>query len=108
MRIDPGFRTEGILAAQLVQRPSPGAPQADMRPALADIVDRARQLPGVIDSAAAAPGIPFRIQLRIGALQAPGQPLDYNKTVSVKFVTSGYGTWPDWRICWRRRPLSGG
>jgi putative ABC transport system permease protein len=90
MRIDPGFRTEGVLTAQLVQRPSPGAPPADMRPALADIVDRARQLPGVVDAAAGAPGIPFRIQLRIGALQVSGQPLDYTKTVSVKFVTSGY------------------
>jgi predicted permease len=90
MRIDPGFRTEGVLATQLVQRPSPGTAPADIRPALVDIVDRARQLPGIIEAAAAAPGIPFRIQLRIGALQVPGQPLDYNKTVSVKFVTSGY------------------
>ena len=89
LRIDPGFRTEGVLAAQLVQLPSPGAAQADIRPALADIVDRARQLPGVIDAAAAAPGIPFRINLQISALQAPGQPLDYNMTVSVKMVTAG-------------------
>ena len=90
MRIDPGFRAEGVLAAQVLQRASPGSAQADIRPALADIVDRARQLPGVIDAAAAAPGIPFRINLQIGALQAPGQPLDYNKTVSVKVVTAGY------------------
>jgi predicted permease len=90
MRIDPGFRTRNVLAAQLVQLPSPGTAQVDVRPALADIVDRARRLPGVIDAAAAAPGIPFRIQLQIGALQIPGQPLDYNKTVSVKFVTAGY------------------
>jgi predicted permease len=90
LRIDPGFRTEGVLAAQLAQRPSPGTPTADIRPALADVVDRARRLPGVIDAAAAAPGIPFRIQLRIGALQVPGHALDYNKTVSVKFVTAGY------------------
>jgi putative ABC transport system permease protein len=90
MRIDPGFRTEGVLAAQLVQLPSPGAAQPDLRPALADIVDRARQLPGVIDAAAAAPGIPFRINLQIGALQGPGQPLDYNMTVSVKMVTAAY------------------
>jgi ABC-type antimicrobial peptide transport system permease subunit len=61
-----------------------------MRPALADIVDRARQLPGVIDADAAAPGIPFRINLQIDALQAPGQPLDYNMTVSLKAVTAGY------------------
>jgi predicted permease len=90
MRIDPGFRSKDVLAAQLVQLSSPGSPQTDIRPALADIVDRARQLPGVIDAAAAAPGIPFRIQLQIGALQPQGQPLDYSKTVSVKFVTAGY------------------
>jgi putative ABC transport system permease protein len=90
MRIDPGFRAKDVLAAQLVQLPSPGTPPTDIRPALVDIVDRARRLPGVIDAAAAAPGIPFRIQLQIGGLQAPVQPLDYNKTVSVKFVTSGY------------------
>jgi putative ABC transport system permease protein len=90
MRIDPGFRTEGVLAAQLVQSSSPGVSQADIRPALADVVDRARQLPGVIDAAAAAPGIPFRINLRIGGLQVPGQPIDYTKTVSMKVVTAGY------------------
>jgi putative ABC transport system permease protein len=49
-----------------------------------------RQLPGVIDAAAAAPGIPFRIYMRIGGLQAPGQPLDLTMTVSEKVVTPGY------------------
>ena len=29
MRIDPGFRTDGVLAAQILQRPSPGAAPAD-------------------------------------------------------------------------------
>ena len=90
MRLDPGFRTEGVLAAQILQRASPGSAPADIRPALAEIVDRARQLPGVIDAAAAAPGIPFRINLQISGLQMPGQPLDYTKTVSVKVVTAGY------------------
>jgi putative ABC transport system permease protein len=90
MRIDPGFRTTNVLVAQLVQLSSPGTAPTDIRPALADIVDRAGHLPGVIDAAAGAPGIPFRIQLHIGALQPTGQPLDYNKTVSVKFVTAGY------------------
>ena len=90
LRIDPGFRSKDVLAAQLVQLPSPGTEPADIRPALADIVDRTRQVPGVIDAAAAAPGIPFRINLQIGGLQIPGEPLDYNKTVSVKFVTADY------------------
>jgi predicted permease len=90
MRLDPGFRIEGILAAQLIQRPGAGQAPADMRPALADIVGRARRLPGVIDAAAASPGMPFRVNLQIDALQAPGQPLDHNKTVSLKVVTAGY------------------
>jgi putative ABC transport system permease protein len=90
LRIDPGFRAEGVLAAQVIQPASPGSAQVDVRPALADIVDRARRLPGVVEAAAAAPGIPFRINLRIGGLQAPGQPLDYNKTVSMKVVTADY------------------
>jgi putative ABC transport system permease protein len=108
MRIDPGFRAQNILAAELTLPPSPGAEQtqaqtqaqaqaktqeqaqADVRPSLAEIVERARRLPGVIDAAAASPGIPFRINLWIDALQAPGQPLDYNMTVSAKVVTAGY------------------
>ena len=90
MRIDPGFRSERVLAAQVVQLPSSGAAPADVRLALADIVDRARQIPGVLEAAAAAPGIPFRIQLRIDGLWPPGGPIDRNKTVSAKSVTTGY------------------
>jgi putative ABC transport system permease protein len=90
MRIDPGFRTGNVLAAQLVPLPSPGAAQADIAPALTDIVGRARRLPGVIDAAGGSPGIPFRIQLWIDALRAPDQPLDPSMAVSVKVVTAGY------------------
>ncbi len=90
MRIDPGFRAQGVVAAQLLQRPIPGAAQPDIRPALADVVDRVRRLPTVSEAAAGAPGIPFRINMRINALQAPGQPLDNNMTVSAKSVTVAY------------------
>jgi putative ABC transport system permease protein len=90
LRIDPGFRTERVLAAQVLQLQSPGAAPRDVRPGLSDIVDRARQLPGAIEAAAAAPGIPFRINLRIDALRAPGGPFDPNMTVSAKTVTAGY------------------
>ena len=90
MRIDPGFRSENVLAAQLLPRPGSGSAPADVRAALADIVDRARKIPGVIAAAAAAPGIPFRINLRIDALRWPGQTIDPNMTVSAKVVTAGY------------------
>ena len=35
-------------------------------------------------------GIPLRVNLRIDALRAPGQPIDYNMIVSLKAVTGGY------------------
>jgi predicted permease len=90
MRVDPGFRSDHVLTVQVFPRTRPGSAPPDLAPALTEIVDRARQLPGVIDAAAAAPGIPLRIQLWIDALRAPGQPLDPNMAVSAKVVTAGY------------------
>ena len=90
MGIDPGFRSDHVLTAQIGPHQSPGQPPPDLRQALTDVVGRARQLPGVVDAAAAAPGIPFRINLRIDALRAPGGPIDPNMTVSLKTVTAGY------------------
>src|SRR5262249_22572933 len=90
MRLDPGFRSDHLLTAQAFPRTSPGAPPPDLRPAFADIVERARRLPGVIDAAAAAPGIPLRVNLWVDALRAPGQALDPSMSVSVKVVTAGY------------------
>jgi predicted permease len=90
MRIDSGFRSEHVLTAQVFPRTSPGSPPADLRLPFAEIVDRARQLPGVIDAAAAAPGIPLRLNAWIAELRWPGQPLDPSMAVSVKVVTAGY------------------
>jgi predicted permease len=90
MRVDPGFRRNRVLTAQVIARPSPGSAPTDLSPAFADIVDRARRLPGVIEAAAASPGVPFRIQLWIDALRAPGQPLDPSMAVSAKVVTASY------------------
>jgi len=89
MRVDSGFRSDHVLTAYVLPRTSPGSAQPDLRPAYADIVDRARRLPGVIDAAAAS-GMPLRVNLRIDALRAPGQPIDYNMIVSLKAVTAGY------------------
>jgi predicted permease len=90
MRVDHGFQSGHVLTAQVFPRTSPGSPPPDLRSALADVVQRARQVPGVVDAAAAAPGIPLRINLRIDALRWPGQPLDLSMSVSVKTVTAGY------------------
>jgi putative ABC transport system permease protein len=90
MRLDPGFRSDHVLTAQVFPRTSPGSPPPDLRIAFADIVDRARQLPGVVDAAAAAPGIPLRINMWIDAIRSPGHPPDPNMTVSIKVVTAGY------------------
>jgi putative ABC transport system permease protein len=90
MRVDPGFRSDHVLTAQVFPRTSPGSAPPDLRPAFAEIVDRARQLPGVIAAAAASPGIPLRVNLWIDALRAPGQTIDPNMSVSVKVVTAGY------------------
>jgi putative ABC transport system permease protein len=89
MRLDSGFRSDRVLTAYVLPRTSPGSAPPDLRQAYADIVDRARRLPGVIDAAAAS-GIPLRVNLRIDALRAPGQPIDYNMIVSLKAVTAGY------------------
>ena len=89
MRVDSGFRSDHVLTAYVLPRTSPGSAPPDLRPAYADIVDRVRRLPGVIDAAAAS-GIPLRVNLRIDALRAPGQPIDYNMIVSLKAVTGGY------------------
>jgi predicted permease len=90
MGVDAGFRSDHVLTAQVFPRSSTGSTPFDVGRALAVIVDRARQLPGVIDAAAAAPGIPLRVNLRVDALRAPGQPLDRGMSVSVKVVTPGY------------------
>jgi predicted permease len=90
MRVDLGFRSDHVLTAQVFPRTSPGSAPPDLRSAFAEIVDRARRLPGVIAAAAAAPGIPLRFNAWIDALRWPGQPLDPTMAVSVKVVTAGY------------------
>jgi putative ABC transport system permease protein len=90
MRVDPGFRSDHLLTAQISPRATPGSSPADLSPAFADIIERARRVPGVVDAAAGSPGIPLRINLWIDALRWPGQPLDPNMAVSIKAVTPGY------------------
>ena len=90
MRLDPGFSSDRLLTAQIFPRTNPGSAPPDLRPAFEEIVARAKQLPGVLEAAASAPGIPLRVNLWIDALRAPGQPMDPNMSVSIKSVTAGY------------------
>ena len=90
MRLDPGFSSDRLLTAQIFPRTNPGSAPPDLRPAFEEIVARAKQLPGVLEAAASAPGIPLRVNLWIDALRAPGQPIDPNMSVSIKSVTAGY------------------
>ena len=89
MRLDPGFRSDHVLTAQIFPRATPGSPSPDLRPEFAEIVNRARQLPGVVEAAAGSPGIPLRINLRIDALRVPGRAFT-ETTVSIKVVTPAY------------------
>ena len=89
MRVDPGFRSDHVLTAQIFPRASPGSAPPDLGAAFAEIVDRARRLPGVVDAAAASPGIPLRVNMRIDALRVPGRTMS-DTTVSIKVVTPGY------------------
>jgi putative ABC transport system permease protein len=90
MRVDPGFRSEGVLTAQIVPRTPPGSTERDLRPAFAEIVGRAQRLPGVVNAAWAGPGIPLRVNLHINALRVPGQTIDGDPSVSLKVVTPDY------------------
>ncbi len=92
MRVDIGFRTEGVLTAQLAPRTPPGSaePERDFRPAFDQIVERARQLPGVVHAAFGSPGVPFRINMHINGLRVPGKTHDGDPSVSLKSVTADY------------------
>src|SRR6185295_11294508 len=73
MRLDPGFRSDHVLTAQIVARP--GSATTDLRPAFDEVIARAKRLPGITDAAWAS-GIPLRVNLLIDALGTPGQPID--------------------------------
>ena len=90
MRLDLGFRPDGILSAQIFQRRGPGATgRPDLGAAMTDIVERVRHLPGVIEAAISAPGMPLRVNMTIDALRRPGLVTE-DPTVSIKVVTPGY------------------
>lgn len=94
MRVDLGFRTEGVLTTQLAPRtPPPGSADErdlDLRPAFDQIVERVGQLPGVIHAAFGGPGVPFRINMHINGLRVPGKTHDGDPSVSLKVVSAGY------------------
>ena len=92
MRVDLGFRGDHVLTAQILPRlqPGPSSSAQDIGPAFSEIVERLRLVPGVVDAAAASPGIPLRVNIWIDRLSVPGKAIDGDSSVSIKIVTPGY------------------
>ena len=90
MRIDPGFRSDHVLTAQIRVPARPGSPPPDLRPAFANLVAQARRLPGVVNAAAATPAVPLRVGMWISDLRFPGRRIDGDRGVSIKTVTADY------------------
>ncbi len=59
LRIDPGFDSSNLLVAQISPRVESRTQPRNVSPALADIVDRAEHIPGVLTAAAVWTGVPL-------------------------------------------------
>jgi putative ABC transport system permease protein len=90
MRIDPGFNPDRVITTQLYRRPQAGQRPQDISVSLAEIVDRLSTTAGVVHAAAAAPGIPLRVNLQITGLNLKGQAFTGDRSISLKVVTPAY------------------
>ncbi len=91
MRIEPGFSTEHVLTAQLAPRSTPGAPPVDQSAAYAQIVERVRQIPGVMHASFLSGGMPLSGSMSSTTVTIPGKKVETDKGgVSVRRVTPEY------------------
>jgi predicted permease len=90
MRIEPGFNPDRVITTQIYRRPQPGQPRQDMGPALAQIVELLGATPGVVQAAAASPGIPLRVNTHITGLNINGRTIEGDRSISLKVVTPRY------------------
>jgi putative ABC transport system permease protein len=86
MRIDPGFKPDHVLIAQISPRVESRTRPRDETPVFAGIVERIRQTPGVVEAAMVAGGLPLN-----GAVNVT-QILDRQRVISlsIRRVTTGY------------------
>jgi putative ABC transport system permease protein len=90
MRIDPGFNPERVLTARVSPRAEPGRTASDSAAALAQIVERLSQTPGVVHAAMIAGGIPLSGGMFTTQLEVPGRTIENDDGISIRFVTPDY------------------
>jgi predicted permease len=73
MRIDPGFTVERVLTAVVFPRFEPGGPPRDSSMALAEIVDRVAQAPGVVHAAVISCNMPLGSSSCGTSMSVPGR-----------------------------------
>jgi predicted permease len=100
LRVDPGFRPEGLVAVQFTidaerhtEPPDPSRPShRGYMTFYRDVIDRVRALPGV-QSAAAVKNAPFRGNGERNGFRIPGRPLaagEDGPTATIIHVSDGY------------------
>jgi putative ABC transport system permease protein len=93
IRIDPGFSPDHLLTAQISPRVETRTQPRNWGPALADVVDRISQIPGVRHAAMISGGIPLNGSTSLTTMTRPGKTYDLNdpdSRVSVRRVTPRY------------------
>jgi putative ABC transport system permease protein len=87
MRIDPGFDPANVLTTIVAPRAEPGKPPPDSREALARIIDRIAQAPGVVHASVISGGMPLSGSMSSTTMNVPGGAKDQ---VSIRRVTPDY------------------
>jgi putative ABC transport system permease protein len=88
MHVDPGFDPRRVLTARVYVRDEPGGVDRGS-PALVDIVNRVRQLPGVEQAAAISGNMPLFGAISSTSMALPARPAE-RRTVLVSYVTADY------------------
>jgi putative ABC transport system permease protein len=91
MRIDPGFSSERVLTAQVSPRMTSGSRPPDAVAALAEIVERASGVPGVIHASLIYGGLPLGRGNWTTSFSIPGKQLENaDRFINARVVTPDY------------------
>lgn len=89
MRIELGFDTSNVLAAQINPAFGPSQAQQDYRPRFQDLVERVSEIPGVEQAAFIVGGMPLGNNMTTTTFQVPGIEVA-ERGVSARSVTPEY------------------